>query len=218
MSILASIWSFALVVGLLTIIPGLDTAIILRTSVLGNYRRAWGVVLGIQSGTLFWGTCTSLGITALLTASQVAYNVVRWAGAAYLLWMGFCMLRDSIRKPEGEGESTEAAEVDEIPNESGGLLAGWRRGALTNVLNPKVGVFYVAMLPQFIPVSAPHLPMGVLLTCVHVALGTLWSAMLVVFARSARRWIQRPLARRLLDRVTGVVILGFGIVVALSDS
>ncbi|MFI1161846.1 LysE family translocator [Streptomyces sioyaensis] len=218
MSYLSSIWSFALVVGLLTIIPGLDTAIIVRTSVLGNYRRAWGVVLGIQSGTLFWGTCTSLGITALLTASQVAYNVVRWAGAAYLLWMGFCMLRDSIRKPREAEESTETSEAGDVPNEAGGLLAGWRRGTLTNVLNPKVGVFYVAMLPQFIPSSAPHLPMGLLLTCVHVVLGTAWSAMLVIFARSARRWIQSAVARRLLDRVTGAVILGFGVVVALSDS
>ncbi len=207
MEISTALWSFALVVGLLTLTPGLDTALILRTAALGERRRAWGVVLGIQTGTLVWGTLSSLGVTALLAASHLAYETVRWAGVAYLLWMGVRMLRGGgAAEPEAGAGSA-----------SGGLLAGWRRGTLTNLLNPKVGVFYVAVLPQFIPAGAPHLAMGVLLTCVHVVEGLLWSAVLVGFAHTVRGWLQRPAARRLLDRVTGVVIVGFGLKLAVSD-
>lgn len=198
-----ALWSFALVVGLLTLTPGLDTALILRTSALGRRRQAWGVVLGIQTGTLIWGTLTSAGVTALLTASQVAYEVLRWAGAAYLVWMGIGMLRN---------RGGEAA-VEEEPAE-GGFGYGWRRGTLTNLLNPKVGVFYVAVLPQFIPAGAPHFAAGVALTCVHVVEGVLWSTVLVGFAQVLRGWLRKPAARRLMDRVTGAVVVGFGLKLA----
>ncbi|MFD0350081.1 LysE family translocator [Kitasatospora aburaviensis] len=201
-----ALWSFALVVGLLTLTPGLDTALILRTSALGHRRQAWGVVLGIQAGTLTWGTLTSAGVTALLTASQVAYEVLRWAGAAYLVWMGIGMLRS-----RGDGADPEEGPVD------GGLAHGWRRGLLTNLLNPKVGVFYVAVLPQFIPANAPHFAAGVALTCVHVVEGLIWSTVLVGFAQAVRGWLRRPAARRLMDRVTGAVVVGFGVKLALSD-
>lgn len=97
MAISSALWSFALVVGLLTLTPGLDTALVLRTSALGRRRRAWGVVLGIQTGTLVWGSFTSLGVTALLTASHLAYTALRWIGAAYLIWMRVRMLRDTFR-------------------------------------------------------------------------------------------------------------------------
>lgn len=207
MDISTALWSFALVVGLLTLTPGLDTALILRTAALGERRRAWGVVLGIQSGTLAWGVLSSLGVSALLTASRLGYETLRWAGAAYLLWMGAQMLR---------GRGTQHPETEEQPA-AGGLLAGWRRGTLTNLLNPKVGVFYVAVLPQFIPAGAPHFATGVLLTCVHVVEGLLWSATLVGFARTLRGWLRRPVARKALDRVTGVAIVGFGLKLAASD-
>lgn len=212
MTISTTLWSFALVVGLLTLTPGLDTALVLRTAALGRRRRAWGVVLGIQTGILVWGALTSLGVTALLTASQVAYEILRWAGAVYLLWMGARMLIDAWRGIRADG-------ADEAPalKEAETLYEGWRQGALTNLLNPKVGVFYVAVLPQFIPAGAPHFATGLLLTCVHILLGLLWSMALIAFAQALRGWLQRPAARRALDRVTGTVIAGFGLKLALGD-
>ncbi|MFJ2862179.1 LysE family translocator [Kitasatospora sp. NPDC087314] len=206
MEMTTALWSFALVVGLLTLTPGLDTALILRTSALGHRRQAWGVVLGIQTGTLVWGTLSSAGVTALLTASQVAYEVLRWGGAAYLVWMGVGMLRSRGTQAMVEDEPTD-----------GGFGQGWRRGTLTNLLNPKVGVFYVAVLPQFIPAGAPHFAAGVALTCVHVVEGVLWSTVLVGFAKAVRGWLRRPSARRLMDRVTGAVVVGFGLKLALTD-
>jgi len=208
-------WSFAIVVGLLTLTPGLDTALILRTAALRRRREAWGVVLGIQTGTLIWGTLSTLGITALLAASHAAYDAVRLAGAAYLRWMGARMLWNSFQRRQG---SAKLAPVEvERARPSAGLVQGWRRGALTNLLNPKVGVFYVAVLPQFIPAGAPHLAMGVALTSVHVAEGLIWSSILVAFAQVLRGQLQRPVAQRVLDRITGTVICGFGIRLAIGN-
>jgi threonine/homoserine/homoserine lactone efflux protein len=208
-TVLGSLSSFVLVVGLLTLTPGMDTALILRTAALGAPRRAWGVVLGIQSGTLVWGVLTSAGITALLTASRPAYDVLRWAGAGYLIWLGLGMLWAARRR------SGQPAAADD-PVVGGAFLPGWRRGVLTNLLNPKMGAFYVALLPQFIPPGAATFGYGVLLTGVHILLGTAWSAVLVALAHRLREVLRRPRARRLLDRVTGTVITGFGLRLALS--
>ncbi|MFD8481561.1 LysE family translocator [Kitasatospora sp. NPDC059673] len=200
--------SFALVVGLLTLTPGLDTALILRTAALGRRRQAWGVVLGIQTGTMIWGTASAAGLSVLLTASRLAYETLRWAGVCYLLWMGVQLFRNRHQDSPDEPEAAD---------NSGGLWAGWRRGTVTNLLNPKVGVFYVAVLTPFIPAGVPHLPAGVLLTSVHVAEGILWSAVLIGFAHTLRTWLRRPAARRALDRVTGAAVVGFGVKLALTD-
>ncbi|MFD4909286.1 LysE family translocator [Kitasatospora purpeofusca] len=217
MEMTTALWSFALVVGLLTLTPGLDTALILRTSALGHRRQAWGVVLGIQTGTLLWGALTSAGVTALLTASQLGYEILRWAGAAYLVWMGVGMLRSRAHPEPEDGAPADPATDTPAETSTGGLAAGWRRGLLTNLLNPKVGVFYVAVLPQFIPAGAPHFAAGVALTCVHVVEGLLWSTVLVGFAQALRGWLRRPSARRAMDRVTGLAVVGFGVKLAVSD-
>ncbi|MER6950103.1 LysE family translocator [Nonomuraea sp. NPDC000554] len=206
MDVTSSIWSFAAVVALLTVTPGLDTALILRTSLLAGRRPAWGVVLGIQLGTLAWGLLTAVGLSTLLAASQVAYDVLRWAGAAYLVWMGARMLLT-----RSDGHETPADE------RAAGFGTGFRRGLLTNLLNPKVGAFYVAMLPQFIPSGAPHAAMGLLLAGVHVAEALVWSAVLVGFASLMGGLLRSPAVRRGLDRVTGVVIVAFGLRLAFQD-
>ncbi len=207
----SALWSFVLVVGLLTLTPGIDTALILRTAALGRHRRAWGVVLGVQTGVLVWGVLTSLGLTALLTASQVAYEILRWAGVVYLLWLGGRMLVDTLRRRGATAGNTSGGAT--VRNS---LAEGWRQGALTNLLNPKVGVFYVAVLPQFIPAGAPHFTTGVLLACVHIALGLVWSAALVGCAHALRVRLQSPAARRVLDRITGTVIVGLGLRLAMT--
>lgn len=200
MDIAASVAAFAVVVAFLTITPGLDTALILRTSLLSGKRGAWGVVLGIQLGTLVWGLLTAVGLSALLAASQTAYDVLRWAGAAYLVWMGVRMLlakgHDAPANPEDQGVR---------------FRTGFRRGLVTNVLNPKMGAFYVAMLPQFIPADAPHAAMGLLLAGVHVGEGLVWSAALIWFATLMSGVLRTARVRRALDRLTGVVIVGFGL-------
>ncbi|MFI7635323.1 LysE family translocator [Nonomuraea sp. NPDC049400] len=204
MDIAGSVWSFAAVVALLTLTPGLDTALILRTSVLAGRRPAWGVTLGIQAGTLIWGVLTAAGLSALLSASRLGYEILRWAGVAYLVWMGLRMI---LARQAAHDEPEQAVR----------FMSGFTRGLVTNLLNPKVGAFYVAMLPQFIPDGAPHALMGLLLAGVHVAEALLWSVVLIGFASLMSGFLRSPTVRRALDRLTGVVIVGFGIRLAVTD-
>ena len=205
----SGLWSFVVLIAVLTLTPGMDTALIVRTAAVGSPRRAWGVVLGIQTGTLCWGALTSAGVTAVLLASPPAYEVLRWAGAAYLVWMGLAMLWSTRRRAPLEAADEPVADR---------FLPGWRRGVLTNLLNPKVGAFYVALLPQFIPAGAPAFRYGLLLAGIHVVLGVAWSTVLVGLARRLRSVLRRPAARRVLDRVTGTVLAGFGVRLAASGT
>lgn len=211
MTMSTALWSFALVVGLLDVTPGLDTAVILRTAAVGRRTRAWGVVLGIQTGTIVWGVLTSLGVTALVTASHILYEILRWAGAAYLLWMATRMIHDTFRGRPADAAPGEAVTGAET------LAGGWRQGTLTNLLNPKMGVFYVAVLPQFIPDGAPHFWTGLLLTAVHIVVAVLWCGVLIVSVSALGTWLRRARVRRVLDRATGTVIAAFALRLALDD-
>ncbi|WP_405836276.1 LysE family translocator [Streptomyces platensis] len=212
-----ALWTFSLMVGLLTLTPGLDTALILRTAALGHRRRAWGVVLGIQSGTLIWGVLTSLGVTALLTASHLAYEILRWAGAAYLVWMGGRLLWASWRRSGDEAPEIPGSGAEAGSGSGDSLPGGWRQGITTNLLNPKMGAFYVAVLPQFLPADTSHLAAGVLLTGIHILLAVLWAGLLITLGHVLRDRLQQPTARRYLDRLTGTVIAAFGVRLALGE-
>ncbi len=201
------LWQFAVVVALLTITPGVDTALVLRSAAVAGRARAWGAVVGIGCGVLAWGVLTAVGVSALLVASQVAYTVVRLAGAAYLVYLGLRLLWSAFR-----GHAGTLAVFTGVTDTFG---AGWRQGLATNLLNPKVGAFYLAILPQFIPADAPHLTWGLSLAAVHVAEGTVWLGAGLLLARSLRVWLERPRVVRGIDAVVGTVIAGFGLRLAL---
>ncbi|GAA0402325.1 LysE family translocator [Microbispora corallina] len=210
MTPVSALVSFAFVAGMLTIIPGLDTALVLRSAMTRGRRHAFATALGVNTGVLLWGAGAALGVTALLTASQVAYTVLRYAGAAYLVWFGVTLVR---RSPSGGAAEPGPA----VTAASGGAYRAWLRGVATNLLNPKVGVFYVAMLPQFIPKGSPHLLMGLLLALVHNVEGLAWFTALIFGTTVARRRLSGERVHRLVDRMTGVVLVGFGLRLALSD-
>jgi threonine/homoserine/homoserine lactone efflux protein len=194
----------------MTIVPGLDTALVLRSAVTGGRRQAFATALGINTGVLIWGAGAAVGISALLTASELAYTVLRFAGAAYMVWLGASMLWRARRAGQG-------AEPDRPVAAPGGVGRAWVRGVATNLLNPKIGVFYVALLPQFIPQGAPHLLTGVLLALVHNLEGMVWFTLLIVGTQLARGWLGRAPVRRVMDRLTGTVLIGFGLRLALSN-
>jgi len=204
------LWSFGLVVALLTITPGVDTALVLRSAAVARRARAWGAIIGIGTGCLAWGVLTAVGVSALLAASQVAYTIVRLAGAAYLaylVYLGGKLLWSAIR-----GHVGTAAVTTEVSDTFG---AGWRQGLFTNLLNPKVGAFYLAILPQFIPPDAPHVTWGLALAGVHDLEGIIWLGMVLMLARSLRTWLERPRVVRGIDAVVGTVIAAFGLRLAL---
>jgi threonine/homoserine/homoserine lactone efflux protein len=208
----SAVLSFALVAGLVTVIPGLDTALVLRVAVVDGRRYAYATALGIGTGALIWGAAAAAGISVLLTASTVAYTAMRLAGAAYLIYLGATMLRDAWFR------SDPLVAVDEPALHS--WPRSYRRGVLTNLLNPKVGVFYVAMLPQFLPDGVPALPMGLLLAFIHDVEAMVWFTALIGGVGLARRWLTGSgraavRLRRGVDAVAGTVLVALGVRLAV---
>ncbi|WP_218024980.1 LysE family translocator, partial [Nocardia pseudovaccinii] len=201
--------SFAVVAGLLTVVPGLDTALVLRAAIGRNRRHAFATAVGIGSGTLVWGVAAAAGVSVLLTASELAFTALRIAGAMYLIWMGLGMLRGALRHP-----AAFVAEPD-MTTSPRDIVGAWARGLGTNLLNPKVGVFYMAMLPQFIPVGSSHLLMGTAMAMVHNLEGMVWFTAIICAASFAQAWLNRDWVRRTMDAVTGAVLVGFGVDLAL---
>jgi threonine/homoserine/homoserine lactone efflux protein len=204
----AAVLGFAFVALVLTVTPGLDTALVLRAAITRGRRDAFATALGVIAGVLAWGAAAAVGVSALLAASTVAYDVLRLVGAGYLVWLGGRVLWRLVRH-------RAAAAGGPVTAAPGGAWRSARTGLLTNLLNPKVGAFYVAVLPQFLPAGTPALAMGVLLALVHAALSLGWFTVLVLGAVAARRWLQRPAVSRTVEGVTGVALLGFGLRLAL---
>lgn len=208
MTVTDSLLSFALVAGLLTIVPGLDTALVLRSAISQGRGHAYAVALGINTGAIVWGVAAAVGASALLAASTHAFTALKIVGAAYMLWLGLSLLWATFRKTK-----PAAYEVNLPPGSS--LMRSWIKGAATNLLNPKVGVFYMAVIPQFIPDGASPLWMGVALAGVHNLLGLVWFTLIIFGTGLARRWLRAPRVARATDRVTGVTLVGFGVALAL---
>lgn len=207
MTVASALLSFAVVALLLTLIPGVDTALILRSAVVRSKADAFIAALGICTGVFLWGLLAAAGASAVLAASHLAYQILTYAGAAYLVFLGGQMIYRSMRRKElGPTQVTVAS-------------SKWRAygtGLVTNLLNPKIGVFYIAVIPQFTPADANALLMGAALAGVHVVLTLLWSAVVITGASLAGKWLSTPTAVSWMDRITGTVLIGFGLKVALS--
>lgn len=198
--------AFIAAASLLTVTPGVDTAIVLRTATLEGRRQAALAGAGICLGCLAWGVAVSLGLGALLQASELAYTVVKFTGAAYLIWLGSRLLF----RPR--------ASFDTGTGTSGGHGQAFWRGLLTNLLNPKIGVFYVTFLPQFVPLGADVAGYSFFLACLHVLLTLAWFAVLIAATIPLGKLLRRPALTRALDRVTGGVLVAFGVRLATSSA
>ena len=168
-------------------------------------KHAYATALGIASGTFVWGAAAALGAAALLAASVFGFMLLMIVGAVYLAYLGITMIVKSFR---------HRAAVSDTPAPVGSLAAAFGRGALTNLLNPKVGVFYIALIPQFIPEGVAPIGMGLLLALVHVVESVVWFTGLILAAHFARKWLSSPRVSAWIDRVTGGVLVAFGAVLA----
>jgi threonine/homoserine/homoserine lactone efflux protein len=207
--------AFALVAALLTVTPGIDTALVIRSTLSRGRSAGLRTSAGVCTGVMTWGLLSAVGVSAVLTASRVAYDVLRVAGAAYLLFLGVRTLLDSRRSREGAGPVGAAGDEVDAKVASQRRGAGFRTGMVTNLLNPKVGVFYVTLLPQFIPAGVPVLPASLLLAGIHAVEGIVWLTLVTLAVSRARAVMRRASVRRWLERTTGAVLIGFGARVAL---
>ena|ERR1700732_3359016 len=204
-SILLSLSAYVAAASLLTITPGLDTALVIRTATTGGTRQAVLAGLGIATGLLVWAMLVAFGLGALLAASQLAYTVLRWIGAAYLLWVGYKLLRHPRREFLTQAQSAQ------------NQRAAFATGVLTNLLNPKVGVFYVSFLPQFVPQGVHVGAYILMLGAIHALLSLIWFACLIAATRPISTFIRRPAVVQACDRLTGGVFMAFGVGLALES-
>lgn len=201
---LSAFLTFAFAGALLVIIPGPDTLVVLRSVVLSGRREAALTSLGVLTGLVVWIAAAVLGLTALLRASQDGYLALRLIGAAYLLSIGIQALRNRI-----VGRPLE-------PSRAVSLVGrGYRAGLMTDLLNPKVGVFFITFFPAFVPRHAPVAVTTVGLGLVFLAETALYFAAILMFMNRVSAWMASDRLRRRLNRATGLVLIGFGVRLAV---
>jgi threonine/homoserine/homoserine lactone efflux protein len=198
---LGAVLGFAAASTLIVLLPGPDTLVIVRNLVRGGRRQAVRTVLGVLTGLVLWMLAAVVGLAAVLRASQTGYEALKIAGACYLLWLAFESLRGRSA-PQVAGES-------DLPVRRGLLGSGYGAGLATNLLNPKVGVFFIAFLPGFVPHGSDVPLTSLLLGSIFVAEGMVYFAVLITLADRVVGWMTRPSIRRWLDRLAGLVFVGF---------
>jgi threonine/homoserine/homoserine lactone efflux protein len=197
---------------LLNLMPGPDSLLIMTRSATQGWRAGSAAALGIGAGTMIHIFAAALGLSALLATSATAFTVVKWVGAAYIVYVGIGMLRAKLR-----AEAPEAV----LPVDAQRL--SYRRiffqGFLTNVLNPKVALFFLAFVPQFIHADSTSKPLAfIVLGCIFNFNGMLWCNGLAVFTAFASTRIKlKPLVSLWLNRVTGGLFLALGLRLALAE-
>lgn len=204
MSITDSLLAFSLAALLLTLTPGLDTALILRTACAEGGKKAFQAALGIDTGCFIWGALVALGLGALLAVSELAYTILKVCGAAYLCWLGLQLLM----RPRSSFSHSDS----DIASHGNWFI----KGMLGNVLNPKMGIFYVSFLPQFIPAGHSPLIWTFILVSIHVAIGTLWSVTLILSTHFASAILKKSRVIIAMDRATGGLFLCFAAKLAFS--
>ena len=206
----ANVLAFAAAAAVLVATPGLDTTVVLRQATVEGPKSAALAASGVVTGLLVWGISAAAGLSAVLLASRLAYTALTWAGAVYLVVVGIRMLldRDLHRNPA----------TSDLPPMGSDGVASFRRGLLTNLLNPKVGLFYVTFLPQFIPSGTSVGAFALMLAGIHLLLTTIWFSLLVALSVPARRLLAKPTFMRALNRAAGCVFVGFGLKLAASPN
>lgn len=192
----AGLLAFLLASFLLAIVPGVGTAMLVKQSVRGGRRAALATVVGLEAGVAFWAVAAGLGLSVLLVASEVAYQALRIAGVVVLLWFG---VRALFSKPRAESDPG-----------SGGL----RAGLVVNLANPKLAVFAISFLPQFVAPGAGRWVLLVL-AAVWVVIDTLWYLIIATLLTTVIGWLRRH--QHKLERISGGVLIALGVKLALDS-
>lgn len=189
--------------------PGPDTAMTIRNTLLGGRAGGVATALGIAAGQTIWALATSIGIVALLVASAPLFLAVKYAGAAYLVWLGFQALRQAIRPSAKGGDIAPALTSAKRLT----APAAFRQGVLSDLGNPKMAVFFASLLPQFAPSGATFadlLPLGI----VFAVMTLVWLAFYAAIVAKVGDVLRRPAIRRAIEGATGVLLVGLGLRIA----
>jgi threonine/homoserine/homoserine lactone efflux protein len=201
----ARIAAFVVIAAALTVTPGADMALVARHAVGSGRRAAWLASLGIACGCLAHAVASSVGLSAILARSAAAYDGVRLAGAAYLAYLGVQALRGA------------AARGPQAARPRPGGVGFFRDGLLTNLLNPKVALFYLTFLPQFVDPRRPALSQSLFLAGIHVALGLAWLAAYAAFVDRMAALFATGRGRRVVEAITGTLLVGLALRLAFEE-
>lgn len=202
---LARFLPFLVASGLVILIPGPDTLVVLRNALVAGRRVAARTAAGVLTGLSVWVTAAGLGVTAILRASHDGYLVLRICGAVYLTYFGLQALRSrALGQP-----------VADSPPKRSLVGRGYRAGLMTDLLNPKVGVFFMTFMPAFIPRGGPVAAFTFGMGAVFVLLTGVYFAVMLAFVSRLVMWLRNEGHRRRLNRATGLVLIGFGVRLAV---
>jgi threonine/homoserine/homoserine lactone efflux protein len=203
----AQVLAFAGVVMLGAMSPGPDFAVVVRQSIVSGRSHGMAAAAGIAAGVFAWAAAAASGIAALIAWAPGVLTVVKLLGAGYLLYLGVQAWRSAGQAPPPRPD----------PSTRSGLRAAFRDGLLTNVLNPKAAVFFVALLPQFLP-ARPGVLDTLALSGTAVILTLTWFVAVAALFASARRLLSRAAVRQAIDRLTGTVLIGLGVRLAVTST
>lgn len=192
----------------IALLPGPDTAVVTKNALIHGREAALGSAIGVNVGLSVWTLATAAGVAAILRSSATVYDALKLIGALYLIWIGVRALWDSRRRT-GDG----AAAAPSSRSISG--RAGFRQGVISNLANPKVGIFFTSLLPQFVsPHGSPLLQM-LFLGATFISFNVLWMCSYALAAVRLSDFLSRARVKATIDRFTGVVLVGVGIRLAL---
>ncbi|WP_067693196.1 LysE family translocator [Nocardia jejuensis] len=202
--------SFTLAAVVLVLLPGPDTLVVVRSLVRGGRTAGIRTSAGVLCGLMVWVIAAALGLSALLQASEIGYELLQIVGACYLIWIGVQSLRTLRRPPASDAAPTVATSPLD-------RLGSFGAGLLTDVLNPKIGILFVTFLPGFVPDNYPVMWTTIGLGLVYVLLTALYCAALVAASGTISNWMRAPRIRRRLEALTGSVLIAFGLRLAIES-
>lgn len=197
------LWTFLIAITLLTMTPGADTMIVIRNTMRGGAKDGLVSSLGICLGLFVHATLSAVGISAILLYSATAFTLLKTIGALYLLWLGFHSLKSFW--------NAKRVHQKPVAPKPFSFWISMQEGFLSNVLNPKAVIFYMAFLPQFISHEHSALVQSLFLALIHFSIATLWQAILIYTIVSANGFITKKSVRQSLDAISGIVMIGLGI-------
>ncbi len=202
--------AFLVAITILTLTPGLDTALVIRNTSRAGVADGSMTSLGICCGLFVHATCSAIGISAILAGSAQLFEIVKMIGAAYLIWLGLTSLRSLARGQKG-------IHIAQVNGRSLNFKRSFREGFLSNVLNPKTAVFYLAFLPQFVNPQGSAIAQSLLMAGIHFMIAMVWQCALACALSSAKKLLKSASFMKWMEGTTGAVLVALGVVLILED-
>ena len=210
---ITELMAFLVAITLLTLTPGLDTVLVIRNTTRGGWKDGTVSSLGICCGLFAHASLSAIGISVILVQSAWLFQAVKLIGAVYLIWLGISSLRSGWK-----AKGLVALNESVLQKQPLDIIRSFREGFLSNILNPKTAIFYLAFLPQFIDPQGSAFLQSMILASIHFFIAMLWQGGLSFMVEKAKQWLSKPSTNAWLESISGGVMVALGVQLALSKS